>query len=177
MPSLLNNLMLFYTYDVHETDTPENIAYKYYNDIYSYWIVLYSNGIIDPYSSWPLDNDPFNLYLIDKYSAAANGASNVVPYTTSTVYGYFKTVTTFDTTTSDSQTITIQIDENTYNNTLPSTQTAVLNGIKITKITNTYIQSLYDYEIAQNEAKRNNKILNKNYLPQVQIQFKNLMSS
>ena len=45
IPSLLNNPMMFYKYDIQEGDTPEIIADKYYGDSYRYWIVLFANQI------------------------------------------------------------------------------------------------------------------------------------
>lgn len=45
---LKNNPMLFYKYTIQEGDTPEIVAEKYYGDAYRYWIVLYSNELMDP---------------------------------------------------------------------------------------------------------------------------------
>ena len=51
LPELSRNPMLFYQYTIQDGDTPENIAYKYYNDPYRYWILLYGNNTIDPQRS------------------------------------------------------------------------------------------------------------------------------
>ena len=56
---LQNNPMLFYTYSIQEGDTPEIISEKYYGDPYKYWIVLYSNQIMDPIWNWPLNYEQF----------------------------------------------------------------------------------------------------------------------
>ena len=74
LPSLLKNVVLFYEYDVKEGDSPENIAYRYYGDVYRYWLILYSNNIIDPQSEWPLNSNDFQRYIFYKYREdVANG--------------------------------------------------------------------------------------------------------
>jgi len=35
-PRILNNLLVFYEYDIQDEDTPEIVAYKYYGDIKSF---------------------------------------------------------------------------------------------------------------------------------------------
>jgi Base plate wedge protein 53 len=176
LPSLLNNLLLFYTYDLRPGDTPENIAYKYYSDIYSYWVVLYSNNIIDPQAQWPLDDQQFILYLNDKYASAANGVSNVLPYITSSVHHYEQYITTTNSNDNQGQTITIQIDGPTYNSFVNySTTSSFSDGSTVTKTVSVAAISIFDYENNLNESKRNIKIMNKNYYPSVQSQFQNLM--
>ena len=178
VPSLLNNIMSYYTYDVRDNDTPEIISYKYYNDIYSYWVVLYSNNITDPTGDWVKTSEQFILYLNDKYSTAANGVANVLPYTTSTVHHYEQYITTQNSYDNVGQTITIQIDSDTYNSFVDSSTTATLSdGTSVTKSMSASAISIYNYELEQNEKKRNIKIMNKNYLPSVQSQFEVLMRS
>ena len=67
IPSLLNNPALFYKYDIQDGDTPEIVAHKYYGDVYRYWVVLFSNQILDPQWQWPLNSNEFASYLTAKY--------------------------------------------------------------------------------------------------------------
>ena len=55
IPSTFKNPILYYKYDIQDSDTPEIIAHKYYNDMYRYWIVLFANQILDPVWDWPLE--------------------------------------------------------------------------------------------------------------------------
>ena len=177
LPSLQNNLMMFYTYDLKEVDTPENISYRYYNDVYRYWIVMYSNGIFDTQSNWPLNNQQFLLYLNDKYATAANGVANVLSYTTSTVHHYEQYITTTNSSDNQGQTITIQIDGDTYNTFVQSSTTSTFgNGISVTKKISANAISIYEYENNLNESKRKIKIMNNNYVAATEKQFKSLMS-
>lgn len=186
LPSLQKNLMLFYAYDITEIDTPENMSYRYYNDPYRYWIMFYSNGIIDPYAQWPLTNQQFNIYLNDKYSGIVantlNIASNVVTssqtfsYITSTVHHYEEYITTTNSTDNQGQTITIQIDENTYNSILPGVVTSTFgDGTSVTKEISVAAISIYDYENKLNESKRKIQIMKDDFVPQMENQLKSLM--
>ena len=60
--------MLFDTYDVKESETPEMIADKLYGDSELHWIVLLFNNITDRYHQWPLNNNQFLSYMNDKYT-------------------------------------------------------------------------------------------------------------
>jgi Base plate wedge protein 53 len=120
VPELAKNPLLFYKYNVQESDTPETIANKYYDDSYRYWIVLYGNpDKLDPQWDWPLNSTQFQNYLIKKYSQAAGGDYLAISYTQSTVYKYEKIVTTTDSDTRTSAVKTIEVDEATYNSIIP----------------------------------------------------------
>lgn len=188
MSSLRKNLMLFYAYEIKEVDSPENMSYRYYNDTYRYWILLYSNGIIDPYSEWPLNNQQLNAYLYDKYKdEVANSfqppisSSNVslglvMSYITSTTHHYEKYITTTNSVDQQGQKITIQIDKDTYESFQESSITSTFsNGITVTKTENAEAISIFDYEEKMNENKRNIQIMRDIFVPQTESQFKILM--
>jgi Base plate wedge protein 53 len=64
----IENPYVFLPYTVEEGDRAEDIAYHYYGDPNYAWLVYLSNNIIDPYHDWPMDEDTFHNYLIDKYA-------------------------------------------------------------------------------------------------------------
>ena len=47
LDSLQKNLYLYYDYTLKESDKPEIISYKFYNDQYRYWMIMYANNIFD----------------------------------------------------------------------------------------------------------------------------------
>jgi hypothetical protein len=179
IPKLANNPLVYYSYPVQEGDTPESIANKYYGDSYRYWITLYGNPqIIDPQGDWPMTSNQFLLYLQDKYAVAANGASNVVSYAQATPYEYQKVVTTVDSTTQTTVVKTVVIDSNTYNTLIASTNKQTFaDGSYVTYTTSKNILSIYDYELQQNEAKRNINLINSNYATDIEMQYKTLVST
>jgi hypothetical protein len=175
IPSLLKNPLLFYSYDIKESDRPDIIANKYYGDSNRFWMVLYANEIFDPLWEWPLTSTEFGDYLNDKYAAAANGTS-VLAYTQSTVYQYIKTISTTDSGTNTTTTKTIIIDKNTYNNTVQGkTVNSFPDGSTVTQLVTVNVVSIYDYELQQNEAKRNINLINSSYAQQLERDFASLM--
>ena len=41
-------------YDVQDGETPEMIAYKYYDDSELHWTIFLANNIVDYYEDWPM---------------------------------------------------------------------------------------------------------------------------
>lgn len=169
IPEMLKDPLIYYSYDIQEGDTPEIIAHKYYGDSYRYWIVLFANELLDPQWDWPMTSRVFEQYLANKYPS-----TNIY----SEIEYYEKVITQYDV---DTQTTTInrvRIDENVYNG-LPVTQTAtyILPTGPVTITTERNAVSIYDYELNQNEAKRNIKILNSIYVNQFEEQFKQLLTT
>jgi len=61
------NTLFYDTYDVKEGETPESIADKLYDDPELHWIVLLVNDITDRYHQWPMNYSQFNEFIADKY--------------------------------------------------------------------------------------------------------------
>jgi hypothetical protein len=178
---LKENTLVFYEYSIKESDTPESIAHKLYGDSERHWIVLLFNDIIDPQWDWPLQTDALNEYVNQKYST--RGAANTTPQSglnwalsENNVESYFKVITT--TGSEGTQRIEkINLDSNTYANVIESTNSYVTsNGenvsIKISKET----RSFYNYELEENEKKRTIKLLKKEFVSEVEKEFKRVVS-
>jgi hypothetical protein len=60
---------IFLPYTVEDDMRPEDVAYYYYGSTEYTWLVYLANDIIDPYHQWPLSQEKFDAYLINKYSA------------------------------------------------------------------------------------------------------------
>jgi hypothetical protein len=186
IPNLLNNPLLFYSYDVRDDDTPEIIASKYYGDPYRYWIVLFANQLIDPQWNWPMNSNLFTSFVVDKYkSAAANNLSisvntitpgQVISYTQSTIQNYVKTVTTIDSTTSNVTSTDYYISLDSYNNTVESSKTRNFpTGAQVIEKVTKSTQTIYDYETKVNESRRSIHLVNSSYVSSFELQFYNLM--
>jgi len=179
--SLKENSIAFYPYQVQDSDTPEIIAHKFYGNSERHWIVLLLNDIIDPQFDWPIKSDNLIKFIDEKYTA--NGAANTPAQSglawaisENNIQGYFKVITT----TANDGTITtekISLDGNTYANVAASsisktTQAGEVVKIVITKET----QSYYTYEQEQNESKRDIKLLKKEFISEVEKEFKKVLS-
>ena len=69
MKKTVSNPYVHLPYTVEEGDRPEDIAYYYYGSTDYTWLVYLANNMIDPYHDWPLSQDNFDQYLIQKYAA------------------------------------------------------------------------------------------------------------
>jgi hypothetical protein len=178
IPKLSLQPLLFYQYTIQEQDTPENIAYKYYNDQYRYWMIFYANNIMDPKGDWPMSNRDFTVYLNDKYGtlAAANNQT-VTAYCQSTIHSYQKVITTYDSSSTQTSIKTVTIDAPTYANTAISSSTATFPSGTVTYTVSKNIISVLDYENQLNESKRNINIINSIYANDIENQFTSLMNS
>jgi hypothetical protein len=178
VPELSKNPLLFYQYNIQESDTPETIAYKYYGDQYRYWMVLISNEIMDPQWEWPLTSKQFNAHLINKYSAEAGGDSHVLSYLLATVHHYEKTITTIDSPTKTTVIKTVEVDEQTYQSIETfSTTTVMPDGSTVDYKIEGKAISIYNYENQLNESKRSIKLINAKYVGQMEIVYSSLVKA
>ena len=178
---LKENSSAFYPYQIQDSDTPEIIADKYYGNVEYHWVVLLFNNIIDPQFDWPLKSDTLIDYIDKKYTA--NGSANTPAQSgltwalsESNVQGYFKVVTT----TANDGTITqekITIDANTYANVITGSNTYTTQaGEFVTVVTTRETQSYYTYETNLNESKREINLIKSDFLPQIEKEFKRVIS-
>lgn len=61
-------------YDIDDSDTPEILAAKIYNDPLLHWVILLTNEVIDPRWDWPMTSHVLREYIINKYGEANIGA-------------------------------------------------------------------------------------------------------
>lgn len=177
LEQLQNNPMVFYEYSIQDGDTPEIVAEKYYGDSYDYWIVLYSNQLLNPLWDWPLTQIEFNEYIDSKYAAVAQENDQTpFEYTNTTIQKYEKITTTTDLSTDTVNVVYTTLSVTDYNSLTPSTTTYTLpNGLQTTIEIDKRAVTIYDYEYQLNENKRQIKILNEFYLSSMQQQFVELM--
>lgn len=166
--NLLTNSLVFYKYDIQDSDTPEIVAYKYYGDAYRYWIVLFSNEMLDAQWDWPLNSRDFQNYIVSKYTTFN-------PY--STIQGYTQTTTQFDYNTQTTTVNTVNISQNAFNTFTPTNVTVTLPTGKVSISKTVSSISYYQYELNLNESKRNISLLNNQYVNQIESEFKKLMSA
>jgi len=178
---LKENESSFYKYTIKDSDTPEIIAKKYYEHSERHWIVLLFNDIIDPQYDWPLQYSQFIDYVDAKYTA--NGAANTTVQTglewaqdINNVKEYYKIVTR---TSSDGTEIIekLEIDANTYANVGSSQVSHTLpDSSEVVETISTLTKTWYEYENEQNEAKREINLLKKEFVGEVEKEFKRVIS-
>ena len=64
--SVLDRQSNFEFYDVQDGETPEIVAYNFYNDTNLHWIILMTNDMIG-INEWPLSNQQLEKSILRKY--------------------------------------------------------------------------------------------------------------
>jgi hypothetical protein len=165
-PSILRNSLIYYEYDIQDSDTPEIIAAKYYNDVYRFWMVLLPNNILDPQWDWPMESIVFQNYLTKKYPGEN---------TKSLLHHYEKTLTQKDLTSGKVTVFTVVIDEDMWDNTVEQTQIIQVAGNQVEVKTTKKSVSVYDYEDFINAKKRKIRLINSSYAGQLEDEISELM--
>ena len=68
---LFQDLTVFEKYNIKGDDRPDNVAYEIYGDATLDWVVLLSNNIVNITNEWPLTQQAFENYILDKYDTLA----------------------------------------------------------------------------------------------------------
>lgn len=172
-----NNPMLFYQYSIQDGDTPEIIADKYYGDSYRYWLILYSNKMLDPLWDWPLNYDTFLKFIDDKYATEAAAESKTpFEYTNTTAHTYQKITKTTNLETLSENIVYTNLSQSQYNSLVETVNTYTIPNspscrVEISK----RIVTIFDYEYELNENKRIINILNNSYVADFESVFKEAM--
>ena len=69
---IYSNLMYFTKYDIQGDDRPDNVAHRIYSDSTLDWLILLSNNITHIPTEWPLSQNDFDRFLLDKYGSYDN---------------------------------------------------------------------------------------------------------
>ena len=82
--TIFDDLTYFTKYQVIADERPDNIAYKIYGDSNLDWMVMLANNITNLQNEWPLEEQSFYRFLINKYGSEA-GIETVHHYETQKV--------------------------------------------------------------------------------------------
>jgi hypothetical protein len=177
--SFKENTSIYEKYNVQDSDTPEIIAAKIYDSPERHWIVLAMNDVVDAQWDWPLDYRTLISFIDDKYTANANvaaGQTGLVwaQQNTQSYYSVEKRTTVKNGEYLEKK---VQVDANTYANVSVTSSNVTLSDgnqitISVTKESKTY----YDYELAENENKRQIKILKPEFAYALEQELKNVFN-
>jgi len=184
--SLKENSSAFYPYTIKDTDTPEIIAAKFYNNPERHWIVLSFNDIIDPQYDWPLPYPSFTKYVDEKYSGPSyannttSGAGLTWAKDASHIQSYYKIVTRKGAINNiENKTITekLEIDANTYANVAATTTNYTLaDGTAIVETVSKETLTYYQYEENLNEEKRKIRLLKPEFVSAIMKEFREVIN-
>ena len=151
---VLSNLLTYYPYQVKYGDRPDTLADQYYGSVDYMWIILYANDIFDVYNEWPKFGPDMKNFIINKYGSVLQ-ANN-------TVHHYEQILRTEIPQTAETSKIVekvINIDKTTYDSIPEGSRRSV---------------SQYEYELIENEKKRNIILVEDIYVKQIQEESRTL---
>lgn len=184
LDSIIGNVSVYYEYQMKDSDSVESIAYKYYGDANRHWIILFTNLILDPYFELPVKQNVLDQKIVANYGSIANAQSTVHHVEkriyVSTITGLNRTEQTYVSYVPNN---CIEVDgvtalPNTSNPViqLGSTSTALPDGSTATSDIELVAVSNFDYEVTMNESRRNIKLINKEYVPQIENELRKFLS-
>ena len=66
---IANAVTAFNYYQIVDNERPDQVAAKVYDNADLDWVILITNNITNINQNWPLDNNSFYKYLLDKYGS------------------------------------------------------------------------------------------------------------
>ncbi len=157
---------VFLPYTLEEGDTMESLAYNYYGDAELSWLIGMANDVIDPYTDfWK----PFNVlerFIAEKYAEECKTALNLsyTPEDTQ-VIEWTKNTTT-------NENVVYYYSKNSKDLRISR---ATQEGGKYASAEFVPMR-YYDYEIDENEKKRNISVIARQYVPQIIDEMKTILN-
>jgi len=64
---ILNDVSVFEKYEIKGNNRPDNVAYEIYKDATLDWVILLANNILNVQDEWPMTQEAYDAYLLEKY--------------------------------------------------------------------------------------------------------------
>ncbi len=64
---IFQDLSFFTKYKIEGNDRPDNVAFEVYADASLDWVILLCNNILNVQTEWPMEQNNFDAYVLDKY--------------------------------------------------------------------------------------------------------------
>ena len=156
-PSVLENITDYYPYYVREGERPDIVSFNTYGTVAYSYLILLVNDIVDPLFDWPLPSRQFENYIIEQYGSVS-AAQSTNKY-------YYQIVRAEVSRTGVSERVPeykIIVDQTTYNSLDASVRSA---------------QNVYDWEVEQNDNKREIKLINPDFIQDIDYEVKTAFTS
>ena len=150
--SALEEISNYYPYYVKEGERPDIIANEQYRNVGYAYLILLVNEIQDPNFDWPLSSQIFEKFIINKYGSVTIALSGVK--------NYFQIIRAEVARTGTSERVPevkFAVDETTFN---------ALGAANRTTLSD------YDHEVELNDAKREIRLINPNFIKDIDFQVK-----
>ena len=156
-PSVIEDITDYYPYRVKDGERPDIISHQKYGSVAYAYLIMLINDIYDPIFDWPLSAQQFEKYLINKYGSVSS-AMGTTKY-------YYQVVRAEVARTGVSERVPevkFVVDETTYNTLDVDARTT---------------QSEYEWEDELNDNKREIKLINSDFIQDIDYQVKTSLVS
>ena len=152
-PSVIEDISNYYPYFVKEGERPDIIAHAQYGNIGYAYLIMLINDIQDPNFDWPLSSQIFEKFIINKYGSVTLAIAGVKNY-----YQIIRAEVARTETSERVPEVKFAVDETTYD---------ALDTADRSTLTD------YDYEVELNDAKREIRLINSDFIQDIDYQVKN----
>jgi len=164
-PDLFDYAVFYRKYSVEDGERIENIANNYYGSPFYDWVIILTNNFINPQFSFPVGSETLRSIVEEKYGET-EAYSGIHHYETEDVFSGYQI---------DGEPVVALKGGLVVDQTFYSTPFTYWNGTSYTTVAGSSVSKPvynYDYEVAENEKKREIFILRSQYFGRFVEEFK-----
>ena len=156
-PKVLEDISDYYPYYVKEGERPDIVSHQKYGTVAYAYLIMLINDIYDPNFDWPLSSQQFEQYIRNKYGTVESAMG-----TTKFYYQIIRAEVPRAGIAERIPEVKFIVDETTYN--------ALDQTLRTT-------QTVYEWEDELNDNKRNIKLINSDFIQDIDYQVKRTFTS
>ena len=156
-PKIIEDIVDYYPYFVKEGERPDIISFNEYGTIAYAYLIMLVNNIYDPLFDWPLSSQQFEKYIESKYGSVSSAMG-----TTKYFFQIIRAEVAITGVSERVPEVKFIVDETTYN--------ALDAGERTT-------QTEYEYEEELNDNKREIRLINPEFIQDIDYNVKTSLVS
>ena len=156
-PSVIEDISDYYPYRVKDGERPDIISHQKYGSVAYAYLIMLVNDIYDPIFDWPLSAQQFEKYLTNKYGSVSSAMG-----TTKYYYQVVRAEVARTVTSERVPAVKFIVDQTTYD--------ALDSGDRST-------QTQYEWEDELNDNKRDIKLINPDFIQDIDYAIKRTFAS
>ena len=156
-PSVIEDITDYYPYRVQDGERPDILSFQKYGTVAYAYLIMLVNDIYDPLFDWPLSAQQFEKYLTNKYGSVSAAMAETKYY-----YQIIRAEVARTGTSERIPEVKFIVDETTYD--------ALDAGDRTT-------QTAYEWEDELNDNKRDIKLINPDFIQDIDYAVKRTFAS
>ena len=156
-PNIIEDIVDYYVYRVVDGERPDIISYREYGTVGYAYLIMLINDIVDPNFDWPLSTQLFEKFIENKYGSVSTAMSDIKHY-----YQIVRAEVPRTGVSERVPEVKIIVDLTTYN--------ALDVGDRST-------QTVYEFEEELNDNKREIKLINADFIQDIDYKVKTSLVS